>query len=134
MYLHHMYICLYAYIYKYVFIHIQMYLHTYMPKHIFKRTSITATAVLEAYIGPWLVLEYRIKTTRKVFCSTSNARAPFLTLNRPLILILLLQVQGFNYYYLLSISWVASSTMNMCIDLYIHTNTTLLGLMSLKFG
>ena len=45
-------------------------------------TSITATAVEEAYIGPSFVLEYRMKTTRKVFCSTSNARAAYFMLNR----------------------------------------------------
>ena len=45
-------------------------------------TSITATAVDDAYIGPSLVLEYRIKMTRKVFCRTSNASAPYLILNR----------------------------------------------------
>ena len=45
-------------------------------------TSITATAVDEAYIGPSFVLEYRMKTTRKVFCSTSKARAAYFMLNR----------------------------------------------------
>ena len=41
-----------------------------------------ATAVLEAYKGPSTVREYRIKMTRKLFCSTSAASAWFLMLNR----------------------------------------------------
>ena len=50
------------------------------------KTSIIQTAVLEAYIGPLIVLEYLMNTTKNVFWRTNIAKAEYFGENKSVIM------------------------------------------------